>query len=239
VQELLEMVGLGGLAERYPHQLSGGQQQRVALARGLAIDPDLVLLDEPFSSLDASLRASVRHDVRLVLKEAGTTAILVTHDQDEALSLADQVAIMHDGHISQCDTPATLYAKPSTPELAKELGAVNFLSGTKSRDSVETPLGTLRLEGASSDLADASDGTALLVLVRPEQIVIETDVTDARGTATVVHTEFYGHDAIVKLRPDWDSATFITLRTSNATALPLHDSHVRLKVHGSVVAWRQ
>ncbi len=91
VNELLEMVGLGNLAERYPHQLSGGQQQRVALARGLAINPDLVLLDEPFSSLDAGLRASVRHDVRHILKDAGATTILVTHDQDEALSLADKV----------------------------------------------------------------------------------------------------------------------------------------------------
>ena len=94
VAELLEMVGLAGLERRYPHQLSGGQQQRVALARALAIAPALVLLDEPFSSLDASLRATVRHDVRRVLREAGTTAILVTHDQDEALSLADRVAII-------------------------------------------------------------------------------------------------------------------------------------------------
>ncbi|HEY5112284.1 MAG TPA: ABC transporter ATP-binding protein [Acidimicrobiales bacterium] len=239
VEELLEMVGLGGMAERYPHQLSGGQQQRVALARGLAIDPDLVLLDEPFSSLDASLRASVRHDVRLVLREAGTTAILVTHDQDEALSLADQVAIMHDGHVSQCDAPATLYAKPSTPELARELGEVNFLTGTKARDGVETPLGTLRLESSSSDLKGASDGTALLVLVRPEQIVIDTDLSEARGTATVVHTEFYGHDAVVKLRADWDESIFITVRTSEASALPLRESCVALRVRGSVVAWRQ
>ena len=113
MEELLELVGLSGLARRYPHQLSGGQQQRVALARALAADPEIVLLDEPFSSLDASLRASVRSDVHDVLRKAGTTAILVTHDQDEALSMADQVAVLRAGVIAQIDTPTRLYGTPS------------------------------------------------------------------------------------------------------------------------------
>ncbi|HEY5103934.1 MAG TPA: ABC transporter ATP-binding protein [Acidimicrobiales bacterium] len=238
VAELLEMVGLGGLGERYPHQLSGGQQQRVALARGLAINPDLVLLDEPFSSLDASLRASVRNDVRLVLKEAGATAILVTHDQDEALSLADQVAIIHEGHISQSASPSTLYAKPATPELARELGAVNFLIGTKRGSYVETPLGTLRLVDSLSDIADVADGTALQILVRPEQIVLSNDDTNSPHSAQVVHTEFYGHDAIVKLRAPWDDDVLIIVRSSDASDLPLRDSRVGLLVRGPVVAWR-
>ncbi len=133
--------GLSGLERRYPHQLSGGQQQRVALARALAIEPSLVLLDEPFASLDASLRAALRQDVRRVLKTAGATALLVTHDQDEALSLADRVAVLRDGRIGQYDTPQELYARPSNPELARGLGETNFLRGTARGSGVETPLG--------------------------------------------------------------------------------------------------
>src|ERR1700677_2376830 len=162
VAQLLEMVGLAGFAQRYPHELSGGQQQRVALARGLAIEPALVLLDEPFSSLDAGLRASVRHDVRHVLMEAGTTTILVTHDQDEALSLADQVAIIRHGCISQCDVPAKLYASPATPELAREFGNVNFVHGVVNGGDVDTPLGRLELDDLTS-IPGAHEGTRLLV----------------------------------------------------------------------------
>jgi len=238
VADLLEMVGLGGLATRYPHQLSGGQQQRVALARGLAINPDLVLLDEPFSSLDASLRASVRNDVRLVLKEAGTTAVLVTHDQDEALSLADLVAIIHNGRISQCDTPAELYARPSTPELAKELGEVNFLSGSARHGRAETPIGMLELEDSTPELGAMSEGSPLIVLIRPEQITLSNDLTDARATARVVHTEFFGHDAVVTVRADWDESTVLVVRTPYAMHLPFEDSRVALTVRGNVIAWR-
>src|SRR5207244_8129658 len=109
VNALLETVGLGGFGRRYPHQLSGGQQQRVALARALAIEPAVVLLDEPFASLDAHLRASVRADVQEIFRRAGTTAVLVTHDQDEALSVADRVAALRDGRIAQCAPPEDLY----------------------------------------------------------------------------------------------------------------------------------
>ena len=237
VTELLEMVGLGGMAERYPHQLSGGQQQRVALARGLAIDPALVLLDEPFSSLDASLRAAVRHDVREVLRNAGTTAILVTHDQDEALSLADRVAIIREGRISQFDTPARIYARPSSPELAREFGDVNFLKGIAKDGVVDTPLGLLELENATSIEGGVIDGTKLLVLVRPEQIILGTTHDDAVGTARVVATEFYGHDAVLKLLADFDGATTLTVRTSDASNLPARDSKVSLEIRGGVVAW--
>ncbi len=145
VSELLEMVGLGGLAKRFPHQLSGGQRQRVALARALAIEPGLVLLDEPFSSLDASLRSSVRADVQDVLRRAGTTAILVTHDQDEALSISDHVAIIRKGCIGQIDSPHDLYAHPADPELAAFLGEGNLLDGVVQGRSVVTALGTLAL----------------------------------------------------------------------------------------------
>jgi iron(III) transport system ATP-binding protein len=235
VTELLEMVGLGGLARRFPHELSGGQQQRVALARGLAIDPALVLLDEPFSSLDASLRASVRHDVRHVLRESGTTAILVTHDQDEALSLADRVAILRDGRICQFDTPAKLYARPATPQLAREFGNANLLFGTLDNRSVVTPLGPLELDH-SSLAVDLHDGARLLVLVRPEQIVL-VDRTRAEATARVLESEFYGHDAVVKLRPSFDESIILTARTPNPTLLPERGAEVGLRVTGPVVGW--
>jgi iron(III) transport system ATP-binding protein len=236
VAELLEMVGLAGLAQRYPHQLSGGQQQRVALARGLAIDPALVLLDEPFSSLDTSLRASVRHDVRRVLRDAGTTTILVTHDQDEALSLADHVAIVEDGRIGQFDTPAGLYARPSTPGLARAFGHANFVSGTTSAGAVVTPLGRLpRDDGGASSVA--GEGSSMVVLIRPEQFVVSTIARDGATRARVVDVEFYGHDAVIKLRADVAGSMMITARISNPTALPERDAHVFVDVVGPVVAW--
>jgi iron(III) transport system ATP-binding protein len=236
VAELLEMVGLSGLERRYPHQLSGGQQQRVALARALAIAPTLVLLDEPFSSLDASLRTTVRGDVRRVLREAGATAILVTHDRDEALSLADRVAIMRDGGIGQYDPPVVLYTHPSTPELASGLGESNYLHGIASGGGVETPLGLLELESLWGESGNVSKGTSLLVLVRPEQIVLSRELANAHGTARVVATEFYGHDAVVRLRADWDNSAII-VRTADATNLPGENSPVALSVRGPVVAW--
>src|ERR1700729_2773736 len=129
VASMLEMVGRGGLGRRSPPQLSGGQQQRVALARALAIEPAVVLLDEPFASLDAHLRASVRADVHEIFRRAGTTAVLVTHDQDEALSTADWVAALRDGKIAQCAAPADLYRRPADAELASFIGAANLLEG--------------------------------------------------------------------------------------------------------------
>jgi iron(III) transport system ATP-binding protein len=237
VGELLDMVGLGGLERRYPHQLSGGQQQRVALARALAIEPSLVLLDEPFASLDASLRAVLRQDVRRVLKEAGTTALLVTHDQDEALSLADRVAIIHDGQIGQYDTPQALYAHPASPELALGLGETNFLRGKASGDAVETPLGLLLRESAPASGATAVDGAPLLVLVRPEQILVSGEPGDDRRIARVLGAEFYGHDAVVTLRAEWDESEILVARTSDAGTLPKVGAQVALSVRGRVVAW--
>ena len=130
IARLAEMVGLADFVDRYPHQLSGGQQQRVALARALAIEPEVVLLDEPFSSLDAGLRASVRADVQRVLRHAGTTALLVTHDQDEALSMADYVAVIRHGRIGQTGTPQELYEHPVDPAMAEFLGDANLINGS-------------------------------------------------------------------------------------------------------------
>jgi iron(III) transport system ATP-binding protein len=151
--ELLDAVGLAGLGDRYPHQLSGGQQQRVALARALAIRPEVVLLDEPFASLDAHLRASVRADVQQICHAAGTTAILVTHDQDEALSMADRVAVLRDGRIVQYAAPQDLYMRPADAALARFIGEANLLEG-------QLTVGPAAWAGAGRDLAGADPDRA-------------------------------------------------------------------------------
>jgi iron(III) transport system ATP-binding protein len=175
VRELLELVGLSGLHHRYPHQLSGGQQQRVALARALATEPEIVLLDEPFSSLDASLRASVRADVLRVLRLAGTTSVLVTHDQDEALSMADQVAILRDGVIAQMGTPSEMYRQPQrSPQLAQFIGESNVVArhwwsvGWR----MDTPLGQLCRWTCGRGECQGHRACGSVCMVRPEQFVI-------------------------------------------------------------------
>jgi len=237
VAELIDMAGLGGLERRYPHQLSGGQQQRVALARALAIEPSLVLLDEPFASLDASLRAALRQDVRRVLKEAGTTGLLVTHDQDEALSLADRVAMLRDGQIGQYGTPQDLYARPSTPALARGLGETNFLRGRTRGGGVDTPLGVLPLEEGPGVMPGPAEGAGMLVLVRAEQVVLHREPGGGRPTAHVLNAEFYGHDAVIKVRGDWPGAGTLIARTSEAGALPEPGTQVGLSVRGRVISW--
>src|ERR1700689_1674042 len=165
--DLLAAVGLADLGKRYPHELSGGQQQRVALARALAIEPAVVLLDEPFASLDAHLRASIRADVQQIFRRAGTTAVLVTHDQDEALSTADRVAALRDGKIAQCATPEDLYCRPADPALASFIGEANLLEGVVNEGLVKTLLGNLPLDPAVVTPAGAGQFT---VLIRPEQV---------------------------------------------------------------------
>jgi len=167
VEALLETVGLEGFGRRYPHQLSGGQQQRVALARALAIEPAVVLLDEPFASLDAHLRATVRADVQEIFRRAGTTAVLVSHDQDEALSVADRVAVLLDGRIAQCAPPEDLYCRPADPRLASFAGDANLVEGVVSGSMVKTMFGCLPLDPAATIPGSAGQVT---VLIRPEQI---------------------------------------------------------------------
>ncbi len=167
VSELLELVGLADLGRRYPHQLSGGQQQRVALARALAIAPEVVLLDEPFASLDAHMRASVREEVQRILQASATTTLLVTHDQDEALSLADRVAVLRDGQIAQYATPRELYARPLDDRLARFVGEANLIAGVLDGAFVDTPLGRLPALWHGEPLPSSC---AVSVLVRPEQI---------------------------------------------------------------------
>ena len=203
VAEVLELVGLEGRSKSRPQELSGGQMQRVALARALAPRPDVVLLDEPFSALDAGLRQRVRHEVRSLLSSLGTTSILVTHDQEEALSIADRVAIVRHGQIVQDDTPSRLYEAPADLETARFIGAVVELPATRVNDStVMSALGLTEIEVGG---APARDGVLTL---RPEQLVIVDEhhvgsATRAEGSAGQVHAaSYHGHDTVITVTLD-------------------------------------
>jgi iron(III) transport system ATP-binding protein len=233
VGELLEMIGLADRARSYPHQLSGGQQQRVALARALAVQPRLVLLDEPFASLDASLRASVRADVAHILRDAGATALLVTHDQDEALSMSDSIAVIRDGVIAQFDSPHALYSRPVDADLAQFVGDVNLLTGRFEGHSVTTALGRL----AVHDPPASSTGSLATVMVRPEQLLLSPSNANDPGACEVVDHEFYGHDAIVLLRPLHAMApAILVVRVRGGVDWP-RGSVASVAVDGPVVAW--
>jgi iron(III) transport system ATP-binding protein len=234
IADLLDAVGMADLGDRYPHQLSGGQQQRVALARALAIKPSLVLLDEPFGSLDANLRAAIRADVRRLLREAGATAVLVTHDQDEALSIADQVAVLRDGKIAQCAAPQDLYTDPADPELARFIGEANLVDGILGNGSVDTLLGPLPVqEGTRAKLNPGP----VTVLVRPEQIEI-SEKNGSHGLAgRIVAFGYHGHDAVVHVEPEQrPGSAAIIVRTLGACPLPA-GSVVTLRARGPVPAW--
>ncbi|HVL23579.1 MAG TPA: ABC transporter ATP-binding protein [Thermomicrobiales bacterium] len=187
VREVLERVGLGPWIDQMPHFLSGGQQQRVALARALAPNPAIVMLDEPFSNLDPALRGQVRADVRRILQDAGVTAILVTHDQEEALSIADRIAVMFHGQIQQIATPEDLYERPATREVAAFIGDAQFLPGEAAGGKVRTELGRLTLLEPRAGAVD--------VLIRPEMIAL-APAGEAPGpvTGTVTSRRFFGRD---------------------------------------------
>lgn len=193
VGELLELVGLPEqVRRRYPHELSGGQQQRVALARALAPRPALVLLDEPFSSLDAGLREGTGRAVTQALHAAAATAVLVTHDQGEALSLSDQVAVMRSGRLVQVDTPDAVYRTPVDVGVAMFVGGAVLLPARVEAGVAHSALGPMPVGGG------APDGTGQ-ILVRPEQLHLHPDGQDAGVAARVVDVSYYGHDAAVRL----------------------------------------
>lgn len=179
VDQVLDMVGLTDEASRMPHQLSGGQQQRVALARALAPNPSVVLLDEPFSNLDAALRQRVREEVRQILREANTTAIFVTHDQDEAFGLADCVGVMLDNTIVQTGTPEEVYLYPATLSVAEFLGETNTLEGTYAEGQVECELGRLPVGGTHPR------NGRVKVSVRPETIRLQPAIDDTARERSV------------------------------------------------------
>ncbi|MDX5372855.1 MAG: ABC transporter ATP-binding protein [Pseudomonadaceae bacterium] len=192
--ELLELVKLGHLGKRFPHELSGGQQQRVALARALAPEPQLLLLDEPFSNLDGELRRRLSHEVRDILKARGTSAILVTHDQEEAFAVSDHVGVFKDGRLEQWDTPFNLYHEPLTPFVASFVGQGYFIRGQLlSPDTVQTELGVIRGNRAYT----LAPGSAVDVLLRPDDIVPD-DQSPLR--AQIVGKTFLGAATLYRLQ---------------------------------------
>jgi len=169
--ELLELVGLVAHSAKYPHQLSGGQQQRVALARALAIQPKILLLDEPLSALDAKVRVTLRDEIRRIQSELGITTLFVTHDQEEALALSDRVGVMSEGRVEQLDTPARVYREPATPFVAQFVGVTNALAGVADGDAVLVDGHRLPASGA----AGHPRGAAIRLIVRPEEIRLRPD----------------------------------------------------------------
>jgi iron(III) transport system ATP-binding protein len=223
VADALELVGLGGLESRYPAELSGGQQQRVALARALAPRPSVVLLDEPWSNIDPLRRASMRDEIADILRTVGVTTLLVTHDREEAFSLADRIAVMRDGAIVQAGLPEELYAAPADRWTAEFVGAANFLPGRIAGDFVETRLGRF-------PVASRNGATDVDVLVRPELLELRPD---AAGSAEVIGREFRGHDVYYRLRLE-DGTTIVSQRPSNEV-VPL-GSRVAIRTHERRVA---
>jgi iron(III) transport system ATP-binding protein len=225
VHEVLDLVGLADLGRRLPTALSGGQQQRVALARALAPSPELVLLDEPFSNLDAALRSSVREEVRAILRAADATAVFVTHDQEEALSLADRVAVMDAGRIHQIDEPQTLYTRPATRFVAGFVGEADVLTAHRvDAFLVDSPLGRL-------PTADPVGTPTVAAVIRPESLQV---TADARGDATVTGIEYFGHDQLVHVR----LADGTSLRARRGPILDLHrGDRVDVAVLGPIVTF--
>jgi iron(III) transport system ATP-binding protein len=223
VGDLLELIGLPSVGHRMPHELSGGEQQRVALARALAPEPALVLLDEPFSSLDAALRARLRQDVRAILRQAGATAITVTHDQNEAFSLADEVAVMWRGRIAQRSSPEQLYAEPASREIAAFVGEANFLTGHVGNGAVETELGRLPARGAAEGDVE--------VLVRPEMLRLTPDLA---ADAVISDVEFFGHDRMYSVT--LPSGTQLRVRVPGDADLRQGD-RIRVAVVGGVTVF--
>jgi iron(III) transport system ATP-binding protein len=238
VSELLEMVGLAGLEKARPDELSGGQQQRVALARALAPAPKLLLLDEPFSSLDAALRVEVRTEVHALLREIGTTSILVTHDQEEALSIADRVAVMSAGRIEQVDSPWRIYEAPSTLGIARFVGDLVELPVEQVREDLAlTTLGWVPI--SAQDLR-ASESPGLIAL-RPEQLALVADrivgaPEDATPSAvgTVEAIRYHGHDSLTTVR--LEDGTSVAVRAAGGAGVAVGDQ-VRVVVTGTARAF--
>ncbi len=213
--EMLELVGLSAQADRYPHQISGGQQQRVALARALAIEPQVLLLDEPLSALDAKVRAQLRDQVRRIQLEVGITTLFVTHDQEEALAIADRVGVMREGHLEQLAPPTEVYSRPATSFVAEFVGLTNRLAGTVSGS-------TVTVRGRDLPLVDLSTAPGpVTALVRPEAVTLASDSTGDSGplTGTVIASTFLG--ATSRVTVDLGDTTIMAqLTTADAAELP-------------------
>ncbi len=213
--DMLELVGLAEQASRYPHQLSGGQQQRVALARALAIEPQVLLLDEPLSALDAKVRAQLRDEIRRIQLEVGITTLFVTHDQEEALAIADRVGVMRAGHLEQLASPTEVYSRPATSFVAEFVGLTNRLVG-------EVRAGQLTVRGRVLPLVEREtpDGQ-VVALVRPEAVTLASHDAPESGplVGTVIAVTFLGATSRVTVDLG-DTTVLAQLTTADATALP-------------------
>lgn len=199
VATMLELVGLQAHRSRYPHELSGGEQQRTALARALAPCPSVLLMDEPFSNLDADRRSQIRMEVLSILRRARTTTILVTHDREEAFCLGDRAGVLHGGRLVQVGAPEAVYHEPVSPFVARLTGEVDLLPGSIRGSRILTELGPLVLEGATSSAEERPDsrGGQVLVMMRPDDV----DITpDPRGPGVVVGREFRGSENLYKIQ---------------------------------------
>ncbi len=226
VNEMLDLVQLGEFAGRYPHQLSGGQQQRVALARALAPQPQLLLLDEPLSALDAKVRATLREEIKRIQTELGITTLFVTHDQDEALAISDRIGVMSSGRLEQLGTPTEVYRRPSTAFVARFVGSMNELRGAVTGDSVDVLSYRIPVPAA----AQHATGTPVLLLVRPEDFELVTE-PDQGLSGTVTGVTFQGATTIVGVRLDvLDQLVNVETR---AGADPVIGSRVAVAVDGT------
>ena len=227
VRELLDLIDLPDVGERMPHELSGGMQQRVAVARALAPRPAVVLLDEPFSSLDAALRTQLRGDVREILRAAGAAAIFVTHDQDEALTLGDRIAVMVRGRVEQVAPPEVIYGEPASPFVATFVGTANLVHGEVTGRTAATRFGPVRLIGGR-----LGDGTRGLVVLRPEHLdVLEAPDGPADGSAwRVLRRRFTGAEILYEVAATDGARLWVEagpsvrrLRVGDAVRLRLRD----------------
>jgi iron(III) transport system ATP-binding protein len=229
VADMLAMVDLDGFGDRYPHQLSGGQQQRVALARALAPGPELVLLDEPFASLDSALRAEVRDEVAALLRLAGATAILVTHDQEEALTFADTIAVMRAGRIVQAGPSEDVYRRPVDAGVARFLGEANIVAAQRSARHAGFGAGTVAIAEPRSGSAQGA------IVVRPRQLRLLPITPDTDGVrARIVGQQFRGHDYRVELEPQPEYNLPAPLIAYADTTPPPTGTTVALEIHGPV-----
>jgi len=219
VEELLELVGLLDHGDKSPDELSGGQQQRVALARSLAPEPRLLLLDEPFSNLDVDLRVEMREEVREILKEAGVTAVSVTHDQEEAMSISDRVAVMSEGNIEQIGTPEEVFQQPESRFVAGFLGHASFVAGHVRDDCVDTGVGCVPLDRVHG-LTDAYHGSEIDLMVRPDDVRARR-VEPEEANGEVVHRRYLG--PTVLYRVEIDSGDVVGCMHNHADRISLDD----------------